>query len=56
MSRGVGDASNDGPEAVDSDPLDEAAAEIDPRSPEAPDQVAALEETAEALGRDVEDD
>ena len=36
------------------DPVDEEAAEIDPRSPEAPEQIEELKEDAEALGRDVE--
>ena len=37
------------------DPIDEAAAEIDPRSSEAPEQIEDLKELAESLGRDVED-
>jgi hypothetical protein len=36
------------------DPLDEEAAEIDPRSPEAPEQIDELKDDAEALGRDVD--
>ena len=36
------------------DPIDEEAAEIDARSPEAPEQIEELKEDAEALGRDVE--
>lgn len=34
------------------DPLDEEAAEIDPRSPEAPEDIEELIEHAEELGRD----
>jgi hypothetical protein len=34
------------------DPLDEAASEIDPRSPEAVDEIEDLIECAEDLGRD----
>jgi hypothetical protein len=37
------------------DPVDEAAAEIDARSPDAPEQIEELKDLAEALGRDVED-
>ncbi len=36
------------------DPIEEEAAEIDPRSPEAPEQIEQLREDAEALGRDVQ--
>ena len=36
------------------DPVDEEAAEIDARSPEAAEQIEELKEDAEALGRDVE--
>ncbi len=45
------DAETDTPEP---DPIDEEAAEIDPRSPEAPEQIEELKEDAEAIGRDVE--
>jgi hypothetical protein len=41
-------------EGTEPDPIDEEAAEIDPRSPEAPEQIEELKEDAEALGRDVE--
>lgn len=34
------------------DPIDEEAASIDPRSPEASEQIAELIDDAEALGRD----
>ena len=37
------------------DPVDEAAAEIDARSPEAPEQIEELKDLAESLGRDVDD-
>jgi hypothetical protein len=37
------------------DPVDEAAAKIDARSPEAPEQIEELKDLAESLGRDVED-
>ncbi len=39
----------------DPDPVDEAAAEIDARSPDAPEQIEGLKDFAESLGRDVED-
>ncbi len=41
-------------EIPEPDPVDEEAAEIDARSPEAPEQIEELKEDAEALGRDVE--
>ncbi len=37
------------------DPVDEAAAEIDARSPEAPEQIEELKDFAESLGREVDD-
>lgn len=37
------------------DPVDEEAAEIDARSPDAPEQIEELKDDAEALGRDVDD-
>jgi hypothetical protein len=37
------------------DPIDEAAAEIDARSPDAPEQIEELKELAEDLGREVDD-
>jgi hypothetical protein len=37
------------------DPVDEAAAKIDARSPEAPEQIEELKDLAESLGRDVDD-
>ncbi|MEO7399120.1 MAG: hypothetical protein ABIW84_11190 [Ilumatobacteraceae bacterium] len=41
-----------GPSSPDADPLDEEAATIDARSPEAADQIEHLAEHAERLGRD----
>ena len=38
------------------DPIDEEAAEIDARSPDAPEQIEELKQDAERLGRDVEED
>ena len=46
------DESND---AIEADPIDREAATIDPRSEDAPDQIAELVEHAEELGRDVGD-
>ena len=37
------------------DPIDEKAAEIDPRDPNVAEEIEELKEDAEALGRDVED-
>jgi hypothetical protein len=37
------------------DPIDEEAAEIDPRDPDAAEEIEELKEDAEALGRDVKD-
>ena len=37
------------------DPVDEAAANIDARSPDAPEQIAELKDEAATLGRDVQD-
>ncbi len=45
--------STDSPDP-DVDPLDEEAAEIDARSPSAPEQIEELKEHAEDQGRDVE--
>lgn len=45
---------SDHPDAPGPDPIDEAAAEIDPRFPEAPEQIEELKEIAESLGRDVD--
>jgi hypothetical protein len=42
-------------EIPEPDPLDEAAAEIDARSPDAAEQIEELKEEAEDLGRDVEE-
>ncbi len=39
---------------TDVDPIDEEAAEIDARSPDAAEEIEALREHAEDLGRDVE--
>jgi hypothetical protein len=41
--------------STEPDPIDEAAAEIDPRSAEAPEQIDDLKDLAESLGRDVEE-
>jgi hypothetical protein len=46
-------ATND--EMPEPDPIDEEAAQIDPRSTEAPEEIEELKEDAEALGRDVKD-
>lgn len=46
---------SDEQDTVDPDPIDEAAAQIDPRSPQAPEQIEDLKEKAEALGRDIDD-
>lgn len=43
---------SDSPEAVD--PIDEEAAEIDARSPDAAEQIAELIEHADDLGRDAD--
>lgn len=37
------------------DPLDEAAADIDARAPDAAEQIEELKDEAEDLGRDVDD-
>lgn len=42
-------------QAPEPDPIDEAAAEIDPRSPDAPEEIEELREDADELGRDVGD-
>jgi|GEM_PF-7009966 len=42
---------SDSSESTDPDPLDVEAAEIDARSPDAPQQIEELMEDAEALGR-----
>lgn len=39
----------------DPDPIDEEAAEIDARDPDAAEEIEELKDDAEALGRDVED-
>jgi hypothetical protein len=41
-------------EPIEPDPIDVEAAEIDARSPDAPEQIEELVEHAEALGRDAE--
>jgi hypothetical protein len=53
----TGRAMTDDPdqEIPEPDPLDEAAAEIDARSPDAAEQIEELKEEAEDLGRDVEE-
>jgi hypothetical protein len=47
--------SNDDQGRPDPDPVDQAAAKIDARSPDAPEQIEELKELAESLGRDVDD-
>ena len=47
--------SNDDQDRPQPDPVDEAAAEIDARSPDAPEQIEELKDLAESLGREVDD-
>jgi hypothetical protein len=47
------DNSDDTP-SIDADPIDEEAAQIDPRSPDVAEQIADLVEDAQALGRDAD--
>jgi hypothetical protein len=47
--------SNDDQDRPAPDPVDEAAAKIDARSPDAPEQIEELKDLAESLGRDVDD-
>ena len=47
--------SNDDHDQAQPDPVDQAAAQIDARSPDAPEQIEDLKDLAEALGRDVDD-
>ena len=46
---------NDDQRQREPDPVDEEAAKIDARSPEAPEQIEELKDFAESLGRDVDD-
>jgi hypothetical protein len=46
---------NDDQRQPEPDPVDEAAAKIDARSREAPEQIEELKDFAESLGRDVDD-
>ena len=52
---GVTVQSNDEQDRPQPDPVDQAAAEIDARSPDAPEQIEELKDLAEALGREVDD-
>ena len=47
--------SNEERDRPEPDPVDEAAAAIDARSPDAPEQIEELKDLAESLGRDVDD-
>jgi hypothetical protein len=47
--------SNDDQDRPEPDPVDRAAAKIDARSPDAPEQIEELKDLAESLGRDVDD-
>jgi hypothetical protein len=47
--------SNDDQDRPTPDPVDEVAAKIDARSPDAPEQIEELKDLAESLGRDVDD-
>jgi hypothetical protein len=47
--------SDDDQDRPEPDPVDEAAAKIDARSPDAPEQIEELKDLAETLGRDVDD-
>lgn len=40
-------------DSAEPDPVDEAAADIDARSPDAPEQIEELKDEAAALGRDI---
>ena len=47
--------SSDDQDRPEPDPVDEEAAKIDARSPDAPEQIEDLKDLAESLGRDVDD-
>jgi hypothetical protein len=47
--------SEDDEDRPEPDPVDEAAAKIDARSPDAPEQIDDLKDLAESLGREVDD-